>query len=89
METQSREEIEIEIQRNMDFLNTFGSETGKRVLDYLSKFCLENRPTFRKDSERESSFNEGSRFVILEIRKWLNIDVSKLHIETNELKENL
>lgn len=87
METQSREEIVI--QRNMDFLNTFGSEAGKRVLDYLSKFCLEHRPTFSEKSERESSFNEGSRFVIIEIRKWMNIDVSKLNIETEVLKENL
>ena len=76
---QTREEIIR--QRNMDFLNSFTSESGKRVLSYLSRYCLEHQQTFVEDSERKSSFNEGARSVILEIRHWLEMDLSKLEKE--------
>ena len=69
---------EIVRQRNMDFLITFTSEAGKRVLEYLSKYCLENNPTFVEQSERKTSFNEGARAVILEIRRWLNMNIDKV-----------
>jgi len=73
---------EIIRQRNSDFLNTFASgESQNRVLTYLSKFCLENACTFVKDSARKSDFNEGARSVILEIRHWLDMDISKLEKE--------
>ena len=66
------------IQRNSDFLNTFSSQHGKPVLDYLSKFCLEHDCTFDRDSARKSDFNQGARSVILEIRHWLDMDITKL-----------
>ena len=76
MDELTREEIVR--QRNMDFLITFTSEAGKRVLEYLSKYCLENNPTFVEQSERKTSFNEGARAVILEIRRWLNMNIDKV-----------
>ena len=72
---------EIVVQRNSDFLHTFSDDRGKRSLDFLSKFCLEHRSTFVEDSARKSDFNEGARSVILEIRRWLDIDITKLKKE--------
>ena len=63
---------------NSDMLNTFGSASGVRTLEYLSEFCLENECTFNSSSARKSDFNQGARAVILEIRHWLGIDISKL-----------
>lgn len=79
MEIPARETIVL--QRNIDFLTVFTTENGKRVLSYLSKYCLENNPTFVDNSDRKSAFNEGARSVILEIRRWLNMDVSKIKIK--------
>jgi len=47
-------------------------------LDYLSKFCLEHDCTFDRTSARKSDFNQGARSVILEIRHWLDMDITKL-----------
>lgn len=72
----TREEI-IE-QRVADFLHAFSGPHGERALTYLSRFCLEHQSTFVEGSERKSSFNEGARSVILEIRHWLDMDITKL-----------
>jgi hypothetical protein len=69
---------EIYVQRHSDFVNTFTGDRQKRVLDYISKFCLENDCTFDRDSARKSDFNQGARAVILEIRRWLDMDISKI-----------
>jgi len=47
------------------------NEPGIRVLEYLSKFCLEGRTTFNPSSDRMAALNEGSRRVIIEIRRML------------------
>ncbi len=71
-------------QRNSDFLHIFsGSPQGKRIYDYLSKFCLKKECTFDKDSARKSDFNAGARAVILEIDFWMEYDLSTLE-ETGE-----
>ena len=77
---------EIVIQRNMDFLDTFSSEGDKRVLNFLSRFCLEHQSTFVEGSGRKSDFNDGARSVILEIRYWLEMDISKLKLEMEILE---
>lgn len=64
-------------QRVVDFKHSFETPSGKRVYEYLSKFCFENQSTFDASSQSTSSFNEGSRFVILEIKKWLEFDLTK------------
>jgi len=68
------------VQRVSDFKHSFESGPGKRVYDYLSKFCFENQSTFDADSQSTCNFNEGSRFVILEIRKWLDFDKKRRKI---------
>ncbi len=71
-------------QRHSDFLHIFsGSPQGKRIYDYLSKFCLKKECTFDRDSARKSDFNAGARAVILEIDYWLEYDLSTLE-ETGE-----
>ena len=72
---------EIIRQRNADFLHSFSGPHGERTLKYLSRFCLENRSTFVEGSERKSAFNEGARAVIIEIRRWLDYDLTNLEKE--------
>ncbi len=72
------------IQTNSDFLNTFGSAHGVKTLEFLSNFCLEHECTFDRTSARKSDFNQGARAVILEIRHWLNMDISKLEKDEHE-----
>ncbi len=79
MEEKTREQIITE--RVSDFQHSFGSGPGKRVLAKLSKFCLEKEGTFVENSERKSSYNEGARSVIIEIRRWLEYDLTKLRKE--------
>ncbi len=64
-------------ERVSDFKHAFGSGPGQRVYKYLSQFCFENQSTFNASSQSTSDFNEGSRYVILEIRKWLDFDLTK------------
>lgn len=66
-------------QRNSDFLHIFsGSPQGKRIYDYLSKFCLKKECTFDRESARKTDFNAGARAVILEIDYWMEYDLSSL-----------
>lgn len=71
-----------------DFKVTFTGQfdAGVRVLNYLSKFCLENRTTFMEDSARKSDFNEGARSVIIEIRRKLNTNFEEVK-QTETRKE--
>ncbi len=55
----------------MDFMNTFTSEGGKRVVERLSLFCNENDPTFVDQNATGTAYKEGQRSVILHIRKML------------------
>lgn len=71
-EQELREALE---QRVSDFKHSFESGSGKRVYKYLSEFCFENQSTFDAGSQSTCAFNEGSRFVILEIKKWLEFDL--------------
>lgn len=63
----------------IDFKKTFASDfdCGIRVLEYISKFCMENRSTYVEGSARKSDFNEGARSVILEIRRKLNVNLDE------------
>ena len=78
---EQREAYDIYIQRNSDFLHALSGDRGDRVLAYLSKYCLEKDCTFDKDSARKSDFNQGARSVMLEIRHWLDMDITKLEKE--------
>ena len=74
---------EVITQRVQDFTESF-TGSGERTLKELSEFCLEKRSTFVEDSARKSDFNEGARSVILEIRHWLDYDLTKFGKETDE-----
>lgn len=82
---QTREEI-IE-QRVIDFQHSFTGLHGKRTCDYLSKFCLEKQSTYVADSDK-SIFNAGAREVILEIRRWIEYDLTKLNKEQDNVRED-
>jgi len=69
---------EIVEQRVTDFMHSFSGPHGERTLSFLSKFCLEKRSTYVAQSGSKSDFNEGARSVILEIRRWLEFDLTKL-----------
>ena len=84
MEEKSR--YDILVQRSSDFKSTFGSAIGLRALGFLSDYCLEHEQTYDRDSDRKTAFNEGARSVILEIRHWLELDITKL--EKNKSVEN-
>jgi hypothetical protein len=62
-------------QRKADFKQTFEDGPGQRVYKYLAEFCFKNKSTFNASSQSTCNFNEGSRYVILEIDKWLNFDL--------------
>ena len=64
-------------QRVTDFKHSFETPSGKRTYDYLAKFCFKNQSTFNAGSQSTSNFNEGSRYVILEIDKWKDMDLMK------------
>lgn len=66
----------------MDFLNTFTSEGGRRVLDRLSKLCNENDPTYVDDNAMGTAYKEGQRSVILHIRNMLAKDPNIVKQET-------
>ena len=78
----TREEI-VE-QRVTDFMHCFSGPCGERTLKYLSKFCLEHESTYVEGSGRKSDLNEGARLVILEIRRWLEFDLTKVGDESKE-----
>lgn len=55
----------------MDFLNTFTSEGGKRVLEKLSEKCRENVATYVANDTHHTAYFEGMRSVIIYIRLML------------------
>jgi hypothetical protein len=62
-----------------DFKTAFiDCEAGRRVIEYLSKYCFESRSTIDNDSARNSDFNQGRREVILEIRRKLNVNLNDI-----------
>ena len=70
-------------QRVSDFKHSFQSGPGARTYKHLSQFCLEHENTYVPDSDK-SIWNAGAREVILEIRRWLDYDLSKFRKEQNE-----
>lgn len=66
------------LQKHQDFVETFTSIRGINTLKHLSGFCLEHDCTFVTGDAHKSSYNQGVRRVMLEIRHWLELDISKL-----------
>ena len=68
----------------MDFHNSFDTEGGKRVLENISKECLENDLSFVRGESDSTAFNEGKRYVILHIRKILARKPEKRQTQAEE-----
>jgi hypothetical protein len=60
-----------------DYINTFKTEEGKRVLADLEKVCLYKTSTFDKEA-MVMAFNEGLRSVYLHITTIMNMDIEEL-----------
>ena len=56
----------------MDYKNCFLSESGKRVVENLSRECYENAVTFIRNEPDSTAFNEGKRYVLLHIKRILS-----------------
>jgi hypothetical protein len=61
----------------MDFLNAFGNEGGKRVLEALSEKCREHTATYVDGNPHGTAYKEGMRSVIIYIRSQLAKDPNK------------
>ena len=59
-------------QLELDYKMTFGSESGKRVLEDLKKRCSYNTTTHIKGDSHDSAYLEGARSVVLFINNMLN-----------------
>ena len=59
-------------QLTIDYKQTFGSESGQRVLEDLKKRCSFNTTTHIKGDSHESAFLEGQRSMVLFLNNMLN-----------------
>ena len=59
------------------YLNTFNSESGKKVLKDLERHCFIKGTTFSEKSLR-LAFNEGQRSIYLHINTMMQFDFTKL-----------
>lgn len=70
-----------------DYMNTFASPEGKKVLEHLSQYCAENRTCHAQGDPYQTAYNEGVRAVILLIRRMVNEDLSQPK-ETQTINES-
>ena len=82
---ETREEVESKEKvflsgRQRDYMLTFDSETGKKVLADLKKFCRDRESTFSVDP-RAHALLEGRREVLLRIQHHLEMPLDEL-VET-------
>ena len=59
-------------QLTIDYKQTFGSESGQRVLADLKKRCSFDTTTHIKGDSHESAYLEGARSAVLFINNMLN-----------------
>ena len=59
-------------QLSLDYKQTFGSESGERVLNDLKKRCSFETTTHIKGDSHESAYLEGARSTVLFINNMLN-----------------
>ena len=75
-ELNEKQMAEIE-QLKKDYLETFNSNAGKRVLADLERKCFINQTTF-SNTEGRTLFNEGMRFVVVNIKNMINMNIAML-----------
>ena len=59
-------------QLTIDYKQTFGAESGEKVLEDLKKRCSFNTTTFVQGDSHDTAFREGQRAVVLFINNMLN-----------------
>lgn len=64
-------------QKIIDYRVTFGSESGKRVLDSLAHYCGYDHTTFAPDSPYRTAYLCGLRDVFLHIQNVLKQEVKQ------------
>lgn len=57
-----------------DFLTTFGTPQGERVLTFLGDYCHQVRPTYTPGDANHTTFLEGRRSVLLLILEYMHLD---------------
>ena len=66
-------------QMKKDYLTTFSTEAGKKVLASLENSCFVHKTTFPKNSEGLTlAFHEGMRFVAVHIKNMMNMNIETL-----------
>ncbi len=60
-----------------DYLETFSSGRGKKVLEDLEKVCFINKSTY-SDKPGGTFINEGMRMVIVHIKNMMDFNVEKI-----------
>lgn len=60
-------------ERRTDYLKTFNTPHGEKVLEDLAKFCRAHETTFHTDARVHAAL-EGRREVFLRIQQHLNLD---------------
>ena len=60
-----------------DYINTFSTENGKKVLEDLEARCFVNNTTFNGDVN-QMIYSEGTRSIILHIKSMINMDIKKI-----------
>ncbi len=76
--SQAIDDLAARISRHEDFVATFESPQGKRVLRYLIKQAHVLDPTFVQGDAHATSFKEGQRHIVLTILRAINKDTNKL-----------
>lgn len=66
-------------QLKKDYISTFSSEAGKKVLKDLERRCFTNKTTFPQNATALNlALNEGMRFVVVYIKNMINMNVELL-----------
>lgn len=66
-------------QLKKDYVSTFSSEAGKKVLKHLESILFTDRSTFPKNcNELALAFNEGQRYVLVHIKNMMDFKIDKI-----------
>lgn len=65
-------------QKKSDYLTTFSTPEGKRVLKDLEDSCFIHQSTF-SPVPGKSDVNEGMRFVVVNIKNLMNMNLKELY----------
>jgi len=61
-------------ERKQTYVNTFETESGKKVLEDLEKRAFIHQPSFNVNPQ-QMAFNEGQRSIVLHIQNMMKIDI--------------